>query len=163
LQLADPLVADGLQLKDQLLLQLVHVVGDGRDEVRGPLARDAGVVAVQVRQQPRADVALAEWRRAEMGQTAGFPLENEPMTAREVISLGPLYLTVADGIHFGLPGFDLYAGNGIAWFRVFGWGLHWKDLRRHQLNFSERNGLVKKLRIGDWLFGGLRPYLARAR
>jgi hypothetical protein len=40
------------------------------------------------------------------------------------------------------------------WFRVLGFGLHWKDVRRHAPLFSERNGLTWHLRIG-WLSLGL--------
>jgi hypothetical protein len=42
--------------------------------------------------------------------------------------------------------------KGQWWFRVFGVGLSWKDIRIHKLTFSERNGYRKGLRIGSWLF-----------
>jgi hypothetical protein len=42
--------------------------------------------------------------------------------------------------------------KGQWWFRVFGVGLSWKDIRIHKLTFSERNGYRRGLRIGSWLF-----------
>jgi hypothetical protein len=42
--------------------------------------------------------------------------------------------------------------KGIWWFRVFGVGLSWKDIRLHPLVFSERNGYRKGLRLGWWIF-----------
>lgn len=47
---------------------------------------------------------------------------------------------------------------GIGWFRVFGYGLHWKDARRHFVFFSERNGLQRRsFRVGVWSFKVLVP------
>lgn len=40
--------------------------------------------------------------------------------------------------------------QGCFWFRVFGSGLHFKDVRQHGLTFSEREGFVRRLSIG-WL------------
>jgi hypothetical protein len=49
-----------------------------------------------------------------------------------------------------------YRGHGLWWFRIFGYGLHWKDTRIHPLIFSERNGLTKTLQIGHWSFKWLK-------
>ena len=43
-----------------------------------------------------------------------------------------------------------YRCDGMFWFRLFGYGLHFKDLRKFQLIFSERNRLRKSFRIGNW-------------
>lgn len=52
-----------------------------------------------------------------------------------------------------------HRGVGIGWFRVFGVGLIWKDLARHDLLFSERNRLVwGVIRLGRWYVRFL-PYL----
>lgn len=42
------------------------------------------------------------------------------------------------------------------WFRVLGYGLHWKDARLHEPLFSERNGYDRRLRVGPWRFKILR-------
>jgi hypothetical protein len=50
----------------------------------------------------------------------------------------------------------LFCGSfspGFGWFRVFGVGLTWKDSKRHELLFSERNGFTRRLRIGAWGIG----------
>jgi hypothetical protein len=51
------------------------------------------------------------------------------------------------------------AEPGIGWFRVFGYGLHWKDTRRHHVFFSERNGYMRVLRLGPWSLKWLVPVL----
>lgn len=51
--------------------------------------------------------------------------------------------------------FYMYRFNGMGWFRIYGYGLIWKDTTRRQLTFSERNGLKKRLRIGKWIIGYL--------
>lgn len=62
---------------------------------------------------------------------------------------------------------------GFWWFRVGrgglhwadGWGLHWKDTRRHRSLFSDRNKLspwYARLRVGPWQFGVLRPIKGRS-
>lgn len=51
--------------------------------------------------------------------------------------------------------------NGLWWFRVNGWGVRWKDIRSHQLLFSERV-LGHGLRIGNWHFEWLRPEQKKA-
>ena len=47
--------------------------------------------------------------------------------------------------------------NGTGWFRIFGYGLKFKDLNRHSLLFSERNGYTKWLKMGHWYVGLLKP------
>jgi hypothetical protein len=50
---------------------------------------------------------------------------------------------------------QLFCGTsqkGQWWFRVFGVGVSWKDIRIHPLLFSERYGHRKGLRIGSWMF-----------
>jgi hypothetical protein len=46
--------------------------------------------------------------------------------------------------------FAFYLIDGLGWFRVFGFGLHWKDISKHRMSFSERNGYKKALKIGSW-------------
>ena len=43
-------------------------------------------------------------------------------------------------------------GNRLMWFRVLGYGLHISDKNVNLPLFSERNGLVKVYRIGNWGF-----------
>ena len=43
-----------------------------------------------------------------------------------------------------------YVINGAGWFRLFGYGIGWKDTRRFSLTFSERNGYKKHLMLGPW-------------
>ncbi len=43
------------------------------------------------------------------------------------------------------------------WFRILGWGIAFKDLRRHELLFSERNGYTKTLKLFNWSFKILKP------
>lgn len=47
--------------------------------------------------------------------------------------------------------------KSLWWFRIKGWGIHGKDLRKHPSLFSERYGYTKKLVIGNWIFGFLTP------
>ncbi len=46
--------------------------------------------------------------------------------------------------------------KGIWFFRIFGYGLHWKDTRLHRKLFSERERLYWQLEIGPWLFTPLK-------
>ena len=50
-----------------------------------------------------------------------------------------------------------YREPGLWWFRVFGYGVHCKDHRRHPALFSERNGFVKVVHVGHWCFKWLTP------
>lgn len=43
-------------------------------------------------------------------------------------------------------------GDRMGFFRLFGNGLAWKDLRYNSLFFSERNDYVKTFKIGHYLF-----------
>jgi hypothetical protein len=48
--------------------------------------------------------------------------------------------------------------QGMGFFRLCGFGLHWKDTRTHRLLFSERNNLGRALRIGAYRFKLLTPW-----
>jgi hypothetical protein len=52
---------------------------------------------------------------------------------------------------------QVYIRHGFNWFRVFGWGLHWKDLRCNPLLFLERNGYLRRLQVGPWSIRVLKP------
>lgn len=47
--------------------------------------------------------------------------------------------------------FSLYSNNGFKWFRLFGKGLVFKDINKHNLLFSERYGYKKYFKINKWL------------
>lgn len=51
----------------------------------------------------------------------------------------------------------MYVGIGMLIIRVFGYGLHVKDMRRHALLLSERTGRVKRLVIGPYSIKLLPP------
>lgn len=53
--------------------------------------------------------------------------------------------------------FCKYKDDGFWWFRIFGYGLCGKDLTRHFLLFSERNGYTKTYRFGKWSITILKP------
>lgn len=44
----------------------------------------------------------------------------------------------------------VYVTGGLLWFRLFGKGLHIKDVRRHRLIFSQRTTWLPLLSIGNW-------------
>jgi hypothetical protein len=44
-----------------------------------------------------------------------------------------------------------FKGDGFCWFRIFGYGLHFKDITKHKLLFTERYGHTKYLKIGNWI------------
>lgn len=52
--------------------------------------------------------------------------------------------------------FQLHLEPGLAWFRIFGWGLFAKDTRSHPLLFSQRNSLTGQ-KVGDYFFEILKP------
>ena len=56
-----------------------------------------------------------------------------------------------------MKAFCYYRERGLWWFRIYGYGLHYKNVRLHPPLFSERTGLRKKLKIGKHWFGLLRP------
>lgn len=51
--------------------------------------------------------------------------------------------------------FQGYFTRDGGWFRLFGRGFGWKDLRKSRLTFSERNGFKKHIEIGNWSFAWL--------
>ena len=57
---------------------------------------------------------------------------------------------------FNLCLFCLSKSNGFYWFRLFGIGLKFKDITKHNLLFSERNGFKKHLKINNWIIGYLK-------
>jgi hypothetical protein len=46
--------------------------------------------------------------------------------------------------------FEYHKEDGLLWIRIFGAGVHFKDLTKHDLIFSERNGYKKTMRVGKW-------------
>lgn len=67
------------------------------------------------------------------------------------------YLSIRD---FSI--FEFYSVEGLAWFRVFGVGLHSKDTSTRTMDFSERNGYWKSVRLGRWFIKFL-PYRKTAK
>lgn len=47
-------------------------------------------------------------------------------------------------------------GRWIGFFRIFGYGLHWKDSRRHRLLWSERQGVYVHWHFGPWVITPLK-------
>lgn len=43
------------------------------------------------------------------------------------------------------------------WFRILGYGITGKNILKHRLMFSEREGYSKRLQIGNWSFRILKP------
>jgi hypothetical protein len=52
--------------------------------------------------------------------------------------------------------FNYYSDSGITWFRIFGFGLLWKDKRKAKLLFSERYK-IGCLHIGNYVVKLLKP------
>jgi len=50
----------------------------------------------------------------------------------------------------------IYFGDGQWWIRIFKYCIAAKNIIKHPLLFSERNGIVKRLQIGKWSFRLLR-------
>jgi len=48
--------------------------------------------------------------------------------------------------------FSFYSIEGLGWFRIFGYGIRWKDITKHFLFFSERNGITKYFQIKNYRF-----------
>ena len=46
---------------------------------------------------------------------------------------------------------QIYKEQGLWWIRVFGFGLHAKNILVHDLLFSERSGYSKSIIIGKWI------------
>ena len=55
--------------------------------------------------------------------------------------------------------FSKYSGDGFWWFRFGskGPGIKAKQITKHLLLFSERNGYTKFIRIGKWIIAYLKP------
>lgn len=53
----------------------------------------------------------------------------------------------------------IYFTDGYWWARVFknGWGVHYRNVMKHGLFFSERIGATKQLAIGKHVFTILKP------
>ena len=52
--------------------------------------------------------------------------------------------------------FSAYYRNQFCWFRIFGYGLVIKNIKKHPPRFSERAGYVKTLKIGSILITTLK-------
>lgn len=51
----------------------------------------------------------------------------------------------------------------MGWIRLFGYGIAWKDLGKHGILFSDREGKGKRYRIGRYQFKFLRREKDAAR
>jgi len=47
--------------------------------------------------------------------------------------------------------------RGLFFFRLFGYGIHVKDISRFRQYFSERNGYKRRLMIGNYAVSILKP------
>lgn len=70
------------------------------------------------------------------------------------------FITATNGVQYSLRLFGVscwasYVEKGFGWIRIFGAGIKWKDITKHRLLFSERNGYTKRLQIGKWSVGWL--------
>lgn len=52
--------------------------------------------------------------------------------------------------------FGFHHNNRRGWFRIFGFGIKWKDFTIHPLLFSERNKYSKGILVGWWYVGILK-------
>ena len=50
-----------------------------------------------------------------------------------------------------------HRGDGLFFFRIFGWGIWAASYAKHRPLFSERNGYERMFRIGGWRMRLLRP------
>jgi hypothetical protein len=53
--------------------------------------------------------------------------------------------------------FYYHKSDGFFWFRIFGYGLVFKDLTKYQMRFSERYEYANSIRIGKWLIRPINP------
>ena len=53
--------------------------------------------------------------------------------------------------------FHFHRSKGRWWFTIYGWGIRYKDSRRHLPNYDERIKVVKNFRLGPHWFRLLRP------
>lgn len=51
----------------------------------------------------------------------------------------------------------MYSEPGMWYFRILGYGIHFKNIELHPLLFSQRNDNRNALVIGRWRFEWLRP------
>lgn len=54
--------------------------------------------------------------------------------------------------------FSHYYEPGFYWFRIFGKGFAFKNIKKHRMLFSERNRLEKYILIGNILIKKCRPF-----
>jgi len=47
--------------------------------------------------------------------------------------------------------FTFYKTDGFFWFRIFGYGLVIKNIKKHHLLFTERMGIQKTFKFGNWI------------
>jgi hypothetical protein len=50
------------------------------------------------------------------------------------------------------PRFCWYREKGMWWFRIFGYGIHYRNIRLHPPLFSDREGITKVLKISNHWF-----------
>lgn len=50
-----------------------------------------------------------------------------------------------------------HKSDGFFWIRIFGHGIHVKNVKKHRLTFSQRNNIDKYLKIGNYLISYLKP------
>lgn len=53
--------------------------------------------------------------------------------------------------------FYKHKSEGLFWFRIFGYGVSIKDLKKNTLRFSERNGFKNLLIINRYAYTILKP------
>jgi hypothetical protein len=58
---------------------------------------------------------------------------------------------------FGIRCWASVHSKHISWFRLFGVGFMWKNIKGKGLTFNERNGYKKHFKVGGWLIEYL-PY-----
>lgn len=58
-------------------------------------------------------------------------------------------------LSFLSPFFYLYIGHYNGWFRLLNFGIYWKNLRKCDLSFSERNLLASGFKVGNYFIGRL--------
>lgn len=49
-----------------------------------------------------------------------------------------------------------YKTKGLWWFRIYGYGLHYKNIKHYPELFSERMCIKKKIKLGRYRFGILK-------
>jgi hypothetical protein len=50
-----------------------------------------------------------------------------------------------------------YVNDGAGGFRLFGFGIYWRDLRRSKILFSERRGYSRVFKVGNFVVKFLTP------